>query len=44
MTLAVNINDIGWRSIAMTSTDSYTFPLIGSVWDYSDDDLIDDNK
>ena len=44
MAVAVDISGIGWRSMAMTSTGSNAFPLLGSFWDYSDDDLIDNNK
>ena len=44
MTIALEVSDVGWRSITMTSTDSTHFPLLGSFWDYSDNELIDDNK
>lgn len=44
MTIAVEISGVGWRSIAMTSSGSTHFPLLGSFWDYSDNELIDDNK
>ena len=44
MTVVININNIGWRSITMTSTGSNVFQRVGSFWDYSDDDLIDDDK
>lgn len=44
MTVAINISDIGWRSVSMTLTGSTAFPLVGSFWDFSDDDLIDDNR
>ena len=44
MTLAVRIRGVGWRSIALTSAGTNTFPLVGSFWDYSDNDLIDNNE
>ena len=44
MTLAVRISSVGWRSSALTSAGTNTFPLVGSFWDYSDNDLIDNNK
>ena len=44
MTLAVRISGIGWRSIAMASAGTNAFPLVGTFWDYSDNDLIDDDK
>ena len=44
MSIAVNIYGVGWRSISMTMTGTNTFPLIGSFWDYSDDDLVDNDK
>ena len=44
MTLAVRISGIGWRSIAMTSAGTSAFHLVGSFWDYSDNDLIDNDK